>query len=171
MTEVRDGRITPTQIRAEFAQLIVDDLYGPAGGDDERLDVTPQDRYLVGMLAPRRRGFAAHGAGASEAGDRSQRSADYDFVAHSDRPGEGPHDGSDDGSDDEPEHVGRVEENDPIDTDDHSLPDVNAKQRLFPSSKGMSFAVPATVDAVQVTATWGRYLREASGRGQWGAER
>lgn len=47
-------RLTPVQIRAEFEQLIVDDLYGPSGGEDEQLsDLRPSERYLVGMLAPR----------------------------------------------------------------------------------------------------------------------
>lgn len=35
-----------------------------------------------------------------------------------------------------------------------------AAPSLFPSSKGLSFAVPADVSSVAVTATWGRYLRE-----------
>ena len=44
----------PEGIRAEFERLIVDDLYGPAGGEGEQLtDTRPSDRYLVGVLAPR----------------------------------------------------------------------------------------------------------------------
>jgi hypothetical protein len=55
VTESQQGaRPTPVQIRAEFEQLIVDDLYGPAGGDEEQLaDLRPSERYLVGMLAPK----------------------------------------------------------------------------------------------------------------------
>lgn len=56
MTEAPSARrATPVEIRAEFERLVVDDLYGPAGGPDEQLtDMPPSDRYLVGMLAPRR---------------------------------------------------------------------------------------------------------------------
>jgi len=110
--------VTPVQVRAEFEQLIVDDLYGTAGGPDEALDVTPQDRYLVGMLAP-------------------QRSL--------------------------PEPGEETETGDPAAGDDAGPPDESAKPMLFPSSKGLSFVVPAGTPAVLVDATWGRYLRtEAS---------
>jgi hypothetical protein len=106
---------TPVEIREEFERLVVDDLYGPAGGPDELLDVTPQDRYLVGMLAPQR--------SQPEAGEETDTA-------------------------------------DPASADDGSLPDAMAKPMLFPSSKGLSFAVPAGTPAVTVTATWGRYMRE-----------
>lgn len=49
-----NSRPRPEQIRAEFERLIVDDLYGPAGGESEQLtDLRPSERYLVGMLAPK----------------------------------------------------------------------------------------------------------------------
>jgi hypothetical protein len=44
---------SPTQVRAELEDLVQRDLLGPAGGPDEEVaDGDPQDRYLVGMLAP-----------------------------------------------------------------------------------------------------------------------
>src|SRR5205823_6547191 len=44
----------PAEIRRELEQLVLGDLLGPAGGDDETLPgrVRVRDRYLVGMLAP-----------------------------------------------------------------------------------------------------------------------
>src|SRR4051794_27595298 len=48
---------TPAQLRAELEQLVIGDLVGPAGGEDERLDARQfrrmRDRYLLGRLAPR----------------------------------------------------------------------------------------------------------------------
>src|SRR5438876_6598422 len=46
---------SPTQIRAELEDAVVRDLLGPAGGPEEEVDETSvRERYLVGMLAPRR---------------------------------------------------------------------------------------------------------------------
>jgi Helicase conserved C-terminal domain len=43
-------------VRDELEQLVLEELLGPAGGDQEELagGERPSDRYLVGMLAPRR---------------------------------------------------------------------------------------------------------------------
>ena len=47
---------SPVELRRELEQLIVADLLGPAGGENESL-TDPRERvsarYLVGMLAPR----------------------------------------------------------------------------------------------------------------------
>lgn len=47
---------TPLEIRDEIESIVLRDLLGPAGPEDEELppDVLPRDRYLVGMLAPSR---------------------------------------------------------------------------------------------------------------------
>lgn len=45
---------SPTTLREELQALVLNDLLGPAGGDEEEVDETRvSDRYLVGMLAPR----------------------------------------------------------------------------------------------------------------------
>ena len=50
---------TGTDIRAELLQAVRLDLLGPAGGPDEEVDERRvRDRYLVGMLAPRRQELA-----------------------------------------------------------------------------------------------------------------
>ncbi|HEX5493431.1 MAG TPA: DISARM system helicase DrmA [Mycobacteriales bacterium] len=51
------------------------------------------------------------------------------------------------------------------DAADGELPDVSTPQnlgRIWASSAGLSFTVPASVDAVSVTAGWGRYTRQGS---------
>jgi hypothetical protein len=46
---------TPSQVRSELLQAVLLDLLGPAAGPDEELDErNVRDRYLVGMLAPKR---------------------------------------------------------------------------------------------------------------------
>ena len=46
---------TPSELRAELQRMIVADLLGPVGGEDEELPGRGQvrDRYLVGALAPK----------------------------------------------------------------------------------------------------------------------
>ncbi|HOC00601.1 MAG TPA: DISARM system helicase DrmA [Verrucomicrobiota bacterium] len=45
----------PSAIRDELEKLVLGDLHGPAGGLDEELDeASVSERYLVGMLAPKR---------------------------------------------------------------------------------------------------------------------
>jgi hypothetical protein len=46
---------TSMKIRDELEQMVLADLLGPAGGESEEIDErTVRDRYLVGVLAPRR---------------------------------------------------------------------------------------------------------------------
>lgn len=45
--------LSPYQIRAELEKAILDDLLGPAGGEQEEInEAKVSDRYLVGLLAP-----------------------------------------------------------------------------------------------------------------------
>jgi hypothetical protein len=45
----------PSAVRDELEKLVLADLHGPAGGSDEELDeASVSERYLVGMLAPKR---------------------------------------------------------------------------------------------------------------------
>ena len=47
--------VSQVQIRDELERLVMADLLGPAGGPEEIVDESSvRDRYLVGMLAPRR---------------------------------------------------------------------------------------------------------------------
>ena len=51
---------SPHQLRAELEAMVLGDLLGPAGGEDEELtERTVRDRYLVGVLAPSRSGATA----------------------------------------------------------------------------------------------------------------
>jgi hypothetical protein len=55
MTQVLSPVPSPTRIRQELLKAVLLDLLGPAAGPDEELDErNVRDRYLVGMLAPKR---------------------------------------------------------------------------------------------------------------------
>src|SRR5579875_634601 len=49
---------SPTEIRAELERMLLANILGPAGGENEGLvtDTAVREYYLVGMLAPRRAG-------------------------------------------------------------------------------------------------------------------
>src|SRR5437870_3930252 len=74
---------SPTQIRSELLQTVLLDLLGPPHGPDEELhERNVRDRYLVGMLAPKRQELSpekfdelAHG------GVGSTEDASPDFTA------------------------------------------------------------------------------------------
>ena len=53
MTPVRDP--SPFELRREIIRLTMNELLGPAGGPDEQVaESTVRERYLLGMLAPRK---------------------------------------------------------------------------------------------------------------------
>ena len=81
---------SPTVLRAELEDLVVKELLGPAGGADEEVDESRvSDRYLVGILAPRRTvvraaesdSLAADGAGTVEDGNADDLALPMDSLA------------------------------------------------------------------------------------------
>ena len=57
-----DATPTPLELRAMLQEMALNELRGPVGGESEEVDERIRDRYLVGMLAPRKRpNFAADG--------------------------------------------------------------------------------------------------------------
>lgn len=49
------GNVAPAQLRVLLEERVLADLLGPAGGPEEEIhEANVRDRYLVGMLAPRR---------------------------------------------------------------------------------------------------------------------
>ena len=81
---------TPTALRAELEGLVVNELLGPAGGAFEEVDESRvSDRYLVGILAPRRTvvrasesdSLASDGAGTVEDGNNDDLALPMDSLA------------------------------------------------------------------------------------------
>ncbi|KXS37912.1 MAG: helicase domain-containing protein [Halomonadaceae bacterium T82-2] len=128
----------------ELLQLaVVDDLLGPAGGPEELIkDMSVQDRYLVGKLAPRKPadGDTATVEPAAGMDEDDEPVEPQDASLH--QPGQ-----------DFSKVTGRV------DPDDDALDEIDTtdNQSLVPSSIGMTFCVAPDVDSVEVTASWGRY--------------
>src|SRR5438132_1154190 len=55
MTNILQSIPSPMRIRDELEQMVLADLLGPVGGPEEEIDEpSVRDRYLVGMLAPKR---------------------------------------------------------------------------------------------------------------------
>lgn len=126
------------EVRAELEDLLQRDLLGPWDGPDEELapGTSPAERYLLGRLVPR--------------------------VAH--RPPAASAPGQDDtGIEDDPALVEREVSltDDADDTDVEPEATVRAGT-MAASSLGLAFTVPADVDTVTVTASWGRYERGPS---------
>jgi ribosomal protein L24E len=125
----------------ELLQLaVVDDLLGPAGGPQEQIvDMSVRDRYLVGKLAPR------------AAAERGQ-----EFPVD---PGE---------VEDDPKDLIVKEQQDksgapiPKGSPDSEPPDeidAASNQSLVPSSFGMTFCVDGDAERIEVEARWGSYER------------
>ncbi len=81
---------SPTALRAELEDLVVRELLGPAGGAEEEVDESRvSDRYLVGILAPRRTivraaesdSLASDGAGTVEDGNADDLALPMDSLA------------------------------------------------------------------------------------------
>ena len=55
MSSILQSIPSPMKIREELEQMVLNDLLGPVGGPEEEIDEpSVRDRYLVGMLAPKR---------------------------------------------------------------------------------------------------------------------
>lgn len=81
----------PRRVRAELEDLVEKELLGPRGGPDEEVTERLQDRYLVGMLAPRNKRIRAaemdplaeDGAGSVEDGATDDPALPADSLAPS----------------------------------------------------------------------------------------
>ncbi|WP_432077080.1 DISARM system helicase DrmA [Streptomyces wuyuanensis] len=117
-------------VRDGLVTYIRRDLLGPWDGETEELphrSAGPRDRYLVGMLGPR-----------PDGGDDARTMARTAAQSGDDEPG------SDDG---QAAEGGELPE--------RLTP--QAAGRIWASSMGLSFVVPASIGTLSVTARWGRY--------------
>src|SRR3954466_5873416 len=115
----------PHQLRFELEAMVMGDLLGPAGGEDEELtERTVRDRYLVGVLAPSR-------SGASAARPPAEDDEDEDTPLIPDELSEGGSDSADDGTADA---------------------DIPVAQAHLPSSFGLSFCVDSEANAIKAIA-------------------
>jgi len=110
------------ELRAELEAMVLGDLLGPAGGENEELtERTVRDRYIVGVLAP---------SWAGSPSDTATDEDDEDTPLFPDSLAEGGSDTADDGTTDQ---------------------DVPVAAGHLPSSMGMTFCVDADTKAIRVS--------------------
>ena len=142
--------VSPLQLRDELETMVLKELLGPGSAEEELIE-SPGTRYFVGVLAPRkRRGAGTVERGASPTTPHDARSTDYDEdedadheILDGDELALGGKDTSQDG------------------TTDQSAAQEQAKA-LIPSSFGLTFSVNLEATQIEVSATWGQYVREKS---------
>lgn len=132
----------------ELLQLaVMDDLLGPAKGPDEQIvDMSVRDRYLVGKLAPQQRGEAGGIEGLEGPLGVEDEEEPDDLEVHTGRHDPGAEfDGT----------TGKVD----AEADAAEEIDAASNQSLIPSSLGFTFCVDGDVDKIEVDARWGQYTR------------
>jgi len=138
MPEILKSEISDMQLRAKLEEMVIGDLLGPAGGENEELvERNVRDRYLVGVLAPAKRSGQAAAAPAEE--DEEETQSLVDPLA------EGGADSLEEGT---------------------TELDVPVTQAHFPSSFGMTFCVDgsANIPQPQSAAPFGKGSEEARRR-------
>ncbi|MGH7911989.1 MAG: DISARM system helicase DrmA, partial [Candidatus Dormibacteraceae bacterium] len=139
-TTATGGALSPYEVRGELESLVERDLLGPRDGPTEELPPgeVPAERYLLGRLVPR------------SGGDPE----DQPFAGGDDEPGA-----------DLVADPGLVDLEVAGAAEDLEEPEPQATVRagwMAASAIGLSFSVPDSVDALSVSAEWGRYARVPS---------
>ena len=119
---------TSVSARAGIVEVLRRELIGPAGGEEEILSSSPDQRYLLGRIAPTRL------TGAQD---------DLEAAASTGAPVVGV----------EEETANAAEEDIGEDADDEPV----RRGLMIPASMGLRFQVPANLDAVAVHVSWGTY--------------
>ena len=132
----------------ELLQLaVMDDLLGPANGPNEQIvDMSVRDRYLVGKLAPMESNRGGiEGLEGPLAQEESEAEPDELRI----------HEGRHDPGAEFDSTNGQVD----AESDTADEIDSTSNQSLVPSSFGVTFCVDGDVDRIEVEARWGRYER------------
>ena len=145
-TQLKESIPSPLKLREMLEEMAVKELLGPVGGEEEEVAERIRDRYLVGILAPRKR---AEESDDTQATPPPKQDEDDDYLEGDFPPG------------DELaiEGVGRGNLSGDDGPTELSAPQSKA---MFPSSLGMSFSVELDAKALKVTPRWGIYEKEPS---------
>ena len=123
----------PMQLRAGLQAMILRDLFGPAGGEEETVEErNVRGRYIVGFLAPK---------GQSAFSDDTE-------------PGE-PKENPLPSVDEEDDLATAAQDTE----DGKTEPLVPKATMMLPSALGMTFTVNGQAKEIQFSAHWGRYER------------
>ena len=140
---------TSVSARAGLLEILRRELLGPAEGDTEVLTTQPNQRYLLGCIAPTRLQNAAETPAAETPEDRDGIDP-LDAAASTGVPVTGS---------EEDTLSATVDEDPGEDTDDEPV----RRGLMIPASMGLRFQVPAGLDALNVHVSWGTY--EPTGAG------
>lgn len=144
---------SPLQLRDELETMVLKELLGP-GAPDEEIAESPGTRYFVGVLAPRR----VQGAGWQAKGQATSAPA----TPHSPPPTD-PDDADEDEFDDDELQGDELALGGRDTTQDGTTDRSPAQDKaLIPSSFGMTFSVNLDAEEIEISATWGQYIRQPS---------
>jgi hypothetical protein len=134
---------SPLQLRDELEAMVLKELVGP-GSEQEEILESPSTRYFVGVLAPRKK----------------SRGSDHGELHRAVPPQL---------AEEEEETDGEILDGDELalggrDTAQDGTTDQAPAQdkALIPSSFGLTFSVDLEAKELQVTASWGQYLKQSS---------
>ena len=150
---------TSYAVRQNLADILSRELLGPADGDDEIIDVSPTEKYLIGRIAPvklhRSRQSPMTDADRAEAidtePDGSPSELGDDLDANESRGV--PILSMDDSTGDADEDTGGDRDDEPV-----------KRGLMIPASMGLRFQVPGDLATFFVGASWGVYNGRKSGR-------
>lgn len=148
-------------VRSELVDYVHRDLLGPWGGEQETIEGTPRNRYLIGALAPRAVDDRDQGQGNSH---ETQEAAEPADLRHSD-------DGLTTNGDPETRTGVPVPEDEEVSSAEGAGEEQDSGpigSLTHPSSMGLRCHVPADATELRVTARWGQYIghRETTPEGR-----
>ena len=138
---LREPDGSSTTARENITDILRRELLGPASGDEEVLEMSPGDRYILGRIAPVKLAGTASGTPSpvwSEGEDEDSEVAGSSRGVPVRGVDETVQDTDDDGTDDNPVQRGL----------------------MIPASMGLRFQLPLDVSTMTVRASWGRYEPE-----------
>lgn len=135
---------SPLQLRDELEAMVLKELLGPGSAEEEIIE-SPGTRYFVGVLAPRKRAatttIVSKSTTAQPTVDEDEDVESDVEILDGDELALGGKDSSQDGT-----------------TDQAPAQD----KALIPSSFGMTFSVNIDATKIQISASWGQYVKEVS---------
>jgi hypothetical protein len=144
VTDALKVKPSPLQLRDELETMVLKELLGP-GSPDEEIVESPGTRYLIGVLAPRKRARATAApptaAVVPPAAENEDEGADEILDGDELALGALPRETTQDGT-----------------TDQAPAQD----KALIPSSFGMTFSLNLEAKELQLSAAWGQYVKEVS---------
>ncbi len=144
MNEILKPKASPLQLRDELEAMVLKELLGPGSAEEEIIE-SPGSRYFVGVLAPRKRAttttIVSKSTTAQPIVDEDEDVESDGEILDGDELALGGKDSSQDGT-----------------TDQAPAQD----KALIPSSFGMTFSVNIEATEIQISATWGQYVKEVS---------